>query len=131
MTKQKAVKQTVEDDLALVPSANAEQLIARAIDKDVSVETMEKLLGMRRELKAEWAREEYHKALSHFQMVCPVIKKDKIVRNKDGSERFRYAPIHSIVTQTKALIEEHGFNYKTDAKIEGGFVSATCIVTHK
>jgi hypothetical protein len=131
MTKPKAVKRTVENDMALVPSANAEKLISQAIDKNVSVETMEKLLTMRRELKAEWAREEYHKSLSAFQLVCPVIKKDKIVRNKDGSERFRYAPIDSIVTQTKALIEEHGFNYKTDAKIEGGFVSATCVVTHK
>jgi hypothetical protein len=133
MTKPKAVKRTAANDMALVPSENVEQLIARAIDKNSTVETMEKLLSMRRELKAEWAREEYHKSLAAFQRVCPVIKKDKIVRNRDGSERFRYAPIESIVSQTKDLIEEHGFNYKTDSpKIEAaGFVSAICIVTHK
>jgi hypothetical protein len=133
MTKPKAVKRTVENDMALVPRENVEQLIARAIDKNSTVETMEKLLSMRRELKAEWAREEYHKSLAAFQRACPVIKKDKIVRNRDGTERFRYAPIESIVNQTKDLIEEHGFNYKTDSpKIEqAGFVSAICIITHK
>jgi hypothetical protein len=110
---------------------NIEQLIARAIDKNSTVETMEKLLSMRRELKAEWAREEYHKSLAAFQRVCPVIKKDKIVRNRDGSERFRYAPIESVVTQTKPYIEANGFNATTDAKVEGAFVTATCIVTHK
>lgn len=134
MTKRKAVKlppeQPTETQLAVTQGIQA--LIAQAIDKRVPVDTMEKLLAMRRELKAEWSREQYHVALSAFQAEAPVIKKNKIVMNKDGkTERYRYATIDSIITQLKKLIEKHGFNYSVDAKIEGRAVEATCIVTHK
>jgi hypothetical protein len=131
MRKQKAVK-TDEKALAVfTPDTNMEQLITHAIDKNVAVETMEKLLAMRRELKAEWAREQFHDSLSRFQAECPVIKKDTIVRNKGGSERYRYATLDSILTQVKALLLKHGFNYKTDAKVEGTCVTATCVATHR
>ena len=43
---------------------SAETLIAQAIDKAVPVETMEKLLAMRRELKAEWAKEQFDAAIA-------------------------------------------------------------------
>jgi hypothetical protein len=107
-------------------------LIAQAIDRNVNVETMEKLLAMRQQLKSEWSREQYHAALSAFQAECPIIKKSKVVMNKDGkTERYRYAPIDSIISQLKSLIEKHGFNYRVDAGIDGRVVQATCIVTHK
>lgn len=107
-------------------------LIAQAIDRNVNVETMEKLLAMRREIKAEWARSQYHAALSAFQAECPIIKKTKIVYNKDGkTERYRYAPIDSIITQVRHLLEKHGFNHAEDAKIEGRAVNAWCIITHR
>lgn len=129
--------QVVKETLAPASSnsldaVQVQQLIAQAIDKGVPVETMEKLLAMRQQLKGEWARERYHSALSAFQAECPVIKKTKIVMNKDGkTERYRYAPLDSIITQVKDLIEKHGFNYRVDAGIEGRTVQATCIVTHK
>jgi len=108
------------------------QLISQAIDKNVPVETMEKLLAMRRELRAEFARNEFQKSLAAFQAACPVIKKTKVVMNKDGkTERYRYAPIESIVEQVKDLLQEHGFNHRTDAKIEARVVSAVCVITHR
>ena len=108
------------------------RLIERAIDKNVPVETMEKLLAMRRELKAEWAREQYQAALAAFQAELPVIKKTRKVMNKDGkTERYRYAPLDSIVAQVKQLLEKHGFSHRTDALIEGKFVTAECVVTHR
>ena len=59
-----------------IQSINAELLIKQAIDKNVPIETMERLLVMRRELKTEWAKEEFIKALAQFQKKCPVIKKN-------------------------------------------------------
>ena len=128
MTKKLEV---VKPSAAMTPN-DVQILIAQAIDKGVPVETMEKLLSMRQQLKTEWAREQYHAALSAFQAEQPIIKKTKIVLNKDGkTERYRYAPIDSIISQLKSLIEKHGFNYKIDAGIEGRTVQATCVVTHK
>jgi len=128
--KKEVVK--IEKASASMDAIEVNDLIARAIDKGVPVETMEKLLAMRQQLKAEWAREQYQAALSAFQADCPIIKKDKVVMNKDGrTERYRYAPIDSIIKQVRSLIEKHGFNYRADAEIEGRTVNATCIVTHK
>jgi hypothetical protein len=128
--KQTAVKETVAAPLS-GDAKDVHLLIAQAIDKNVNVETMEKLLAMRTQLKSEWARDQFHVALAAFQAACPIIKKAKEVMNKDGkSVRYRYAPLDSIVTQVKDLLKEHGFNYRTDAKIEGRSVEAFCIVTH-
>ena len=61
-------------------------LISQAIDKNASVQTMERLLAMRRELKAEYAREAYDNAMSAFQAECPIIKKTKNVFTKTGKK---------------------------------------------
>lgn len=132
MTKKATVK-PVTGPVALAafkPEADMQQLITHAIDKNVAVETMEKLLAMRRELKAEWAREQYHQALAAFQSECPIIKKETIVRNKGGSERYRYAALDSIITQVRGLLRTHGFSFRTNAAVEGTCVTATCVATH-
>ena len=122
---------TQDKQLALRTS-EVTQLMSQAIDKNVPVETMEKLLAMRRELRAEQAREQYHAALAKFQAELPVIKKTKRVMNKDGkTERYRYAPLDSIVAQVKRLLDKHGFSHQEDASIEGKFVTARCVITHK
>ena len=113
-------------------SADVTALLRQAIEKDVPVETMEKLLTMRRELRAEWARDQYHTALANFQSELPVIKKTRKVMNKDGkTERYSYAPLDSIVAQVKKLLEKHGFSHREDATIDGKFVKAQCIITHR
>lgn len=111
-------------------SSEAELLISQAIDKKVPVETMQKLLEMRRELKAERAGELFNEALSNFQAECPAINKSKIVNNKDGTIRYRYAPLEEIIKQTKAIIRRWGFSYSIDAKVEETWVTAICKVTH-
>src|SRR3712207_2584294 len=88
-----------------------EMLIAQAIEKQVPVETMERLLAMRRELKAERAKEQYNRAMAGFQGECPTIQKTKEVKTNSGKVAYRYAPIESIQEQTKHLIQKYGFSY--------------------
>jgi len=92
-------------------------LISQAIDKDVSPETMEKFLAMRRELKAEAAKEAFFKSLAGFQAECPIIVKSAV----GGSEKkytYNYAPLDVIVEQTKEFIQKHGFSYTIQARFE-------------
>lgn len=107
-----------------------ETLLEKAVENKVDVGTMEKLLNMRKQLKEEWAKEKYFEALSNFQNELPVLKKTSVVKNKDGSVRYKYTPLEDIITQTKDLIKKHGFSYYIDSKIEGGYVVATCKVFH-
>ncbi len=110
---------------------SAEQLISQAIDKSVPVETMERLLAMRRELKAEWAKEQYDKAMAEFQADCPVIVKTKEVKTKSGIVAYRYAPIESIVEQVKPFLQKHGFSYSVQQELKDAGVKVTCRAVHR
>lgn len=112
-------------------SMTAETLIAQAINKKVPVETMEKLLAMRRELKAEWAKEEFDKAMSNFQADCPTIQKTKAVETSAGKVAYKYAPIESIVEQVKFYLKDNGFSYSTNMKLLETGVTVIVKVTHK
>jgi len=96
----------LEPVLAFDPFA----MLSQAVDKGASVETMERLLDMRRELKQERAREMFFASLADFQADCPVIKKDKDVMVK-GTKRYSYAPLESIIKQVGPILQKHGFSY--------------------
>jgi hypothetical protein len=114
-----------------IVATSAEQLISQAINKGVTPENMEKLLSMRRELKKEWAKEQYDLAMADFQSACPVIKKTKIVKNKDGSVRYKFAPIDSIVLQIGSLLKKNGFSYSIDSRTVDNGLTIYCKVTHQ
>ena len=124
-------KTQVQAKESSIVKTSPELLIAQAIDKGVSVETMERLLAMRRELKAEWAKEQFDAAMAKFQGECPVIKKKKEGgKTKAGTVAYKYAPLDDIVQQTKGLIEKNGFSYLIKTDVKEGKVKITCIVKH-
>jgi hypothetical protein len=86
---------------------------------------------MRRELKAEMAKEHFDKAMALFQQECPVIKKTKKVHTNAGTVAYSYAPLEDIVSQVKRYIAKHGFSYATHTETGPETVKATCIVKHK
>ena len=92
-------------------AVNPEALIAKGIESGLSVEGMRELLDMRAQLKAEYAKEEYYKALAKFQKECPTIEKKKTVKDKYGKEVYRYAPLEDIISQVKDVLEANGFSY--------------------
>lgn len=107
-------------------------LISQAIDKNVPVETMERLLAMRRELKAEKAKEEYDLAMAEFQAECPVIQKTKKVFEKDRKTvRYQYAPLESVIEQVKELLAKHGFSYSINTIQDEKMLGVICKATHK
>ncbi len=115
-------------------AVNVESLISQGIEKGLSVDTMERLLAMRRELKAEFAKEAYDKAMAKFQSECPTIKKTKEVKTKSGDIAYRYAPLESIVEQVKVPLQQNGFSYSSNMELlENGItkVKASIKITHE
>jgi hypothetical protein len=88
---------------------------------------------MRRELKAEQAKEAFDRDMSALQGAMPVIVKSKPVKDKSGNVRYRYAPIDSIIDQTKKYISKYGFSYAitTEQSEVVGEVKAICTVKHR
>lgn len=109
---------------------SAEALISQALTNGVPVETIERLLAMRRELKQEWAKQEYDTAMAQFQADCPTIVKTKEVKTDEGKIAYRYAPIESIVEQVKVPLRENGFSYSTSMELKETGVKVTVKVTH-
>lgn len=115
-------------------SANpsVEGLISQALAQKVPVETLERLFALRKEVRAEEAREAFVEAMSQFQSVCPIIEKTKKVLNKDGvSVRYTFAPIDAIAEQIQKPLGDNGLAYKWVVENKPGFINATCIVYHK
>lgn len=109
-------EEVTETRLAVVPPMSVENLIAKAIEANISVESLEKLLGMRERLKAEQAKEAFFEALSAFQAACPVIEKKKTVRGEKYS--YNYAPLEDIVRTVSPLLREFGLSYRFDTAFE-------------
>jgi hypothetical protein len=123
---------TDETQGLVLMQGQAESLIAKAIDKNVSVETMAKLLAMRRELQEEWAKRRFDEAMAAFQAECPVIEKTKkvdFVSRRTGSRTtYCYAPLDEIVRQVKEALGKHGFSYTIETqKSETGILSVITV----
>ncbi len=91
---------------------NPQQLITRAIAKG-DVSTIEKLLQMQRDLKAQAAKEAYFQALAQFQAECPIIRKKRKVleKNSETDVRYRFAPIEDIAEIAGPLLTKRGFSW--------------------
>ncbi len=121
-----------QQNLIIQENNSAEKLIEQAIDKNVPIETMEKLLGMRRELRAEWAKTKFDESMAKFQGECPVIVKTKNGgKTKMGIVAYKYAPLDEIVSKTKSLIQDNGFSYLIKTEMKKDTVKVICIVKHK
>lgn len=109
-----------------------EGLIAKAIERGLDVGSLERLMAMRKELRAEKAKEAFDEAMANFQGECPVIKKKKNGGTTDsGVVAYKYAPLEDIVDQVKPFIQKHGFSYAIKTEVTNGRVKSTCIVKHK
>lgn len=109
---------------------SVEGFILKAIESNVSVETLDKLLAMRERIKAEQAKEAYTAALAAFQGECPTIKKTKPVKNDQGKVIYMYAPIESIVDQVKELLAKHELSYTIQTRTDEKTVTSVCVVRH-
>lgn len=114
----------------IIKDVSVENFISRALELSVPVETMERLFALRKDVKAEQAKEAFIEAMSKLQGECPVIKKTKEVKTKTGVVAYRYAPIDSIVEQVKDLLQKHGFSYSTQIHVQNVGVKAVCVVQH-
>lgn len=109
-----------------------EALLTRAVDRGASVETMERLMVIRRELKAEAAKEAFIGAMARFQSKCPQIAKTSKVsfQSKSALVAYSYADLPSIVLQVQPVLEACGLSYSIDAKCEPGTVEAVITIRH-
>ncbi len=116
---------------ALVPAANlptvidAGALLARGIEHGLSVDALERLLSMRRELQAEQAKADFFAALALFQSQIPPIRKGQTTRvqSPKGSFDYTYADLGDIHRAIAPVLAACGLSVTFDTEQEpGGYV---------
>lgn len=111
-----------------------ERIIAKAIEHKIDVAAMKELLEMRRQLKAEQAKESFFNALSGFQSKCPIIAKKWEVKNREGVVIYRFAPLDEIQRVVAPFLREFGLSYRFDTELKEidkiKFKITHCIVSH-
>ena len=108
--------------------ATPAKLLEMAIDKDLDIEKLERLMVMSEKWEAKQAKKAFLEALSKFQNLCPVLKKDKKVAF--NAVKYNYTPLGSIVTQVKKALQECGLSYRWETSDAAGLITITCIVSH-
>lgn len=99
-------------------------MIVTAIEKDVSVEKLEKLLDLQERWEAAEGRKAYNRAFAQFQTTVP-----DIVRKKKG-HNYMYAPLSDIAHQIRGTLMSCGLTYRFKVVDDGEVITVTCIVNH-
>lgn len=106
------------EDTAMVPRGDVDMLMVEAV-RSGNIEVMERVMAIRRELKAEAAREAFFAAMAAFRSECPVIKRTKPVWNKEHTRiMYHYAPLDQIEKVVGPIIARYGLSYSFKAHIE-------------
>lgn len=93
-------------------------LLSKAIETGSSIETMEKLLAMREQIRMERAEIDFRHAMAEFQGVCPVIEKGRQVFDKHGKPRYKFAPLDDIIKQVQPYLKQCGLSYEIDTQLK-------------
>jgi hypothetical protein len=109
-------------------SLNPSQLLTLAVDKDLDIEKLGKLMELQKIWQSDQARKAFFSALSKFQSEVPEIRKSKSVAFNEV--KYNYAPLADVVRQIKDSCRECGLSYRWEISDTKEEIKVTCLVTH-
>jgi hypothetical protein len=115
-------------------AGSVKDMITFAMEKNVPVESLEKLFGLYERMTAREAAQEFNEALAKFRLECPPIKKAKtanVAMRSGGSYSFTYADLPEIQTTVDPPLANNGFSYSWDSEADAkGMMKVTCTLRH-
>lgn len=113
-------------------------LVRLAMERNVDIAVLEKLLALKREEEAELARRAFVEAFAAFHAEAPTIVKDKAVgyegRDKEGNQvwvGYTHATLGNVIETVGPLLGKHGFGWKWSPERTDKILRLTCRLTHK
>lgn len=118
-------------DLAPIQITNPiAQLLQTAVDKGMSASEMKELAALYRDMEANNARIEFHRAFALLQNELPVIHAYRVIPDNNGVVRSKFAALEDILGQIKPCIGKFGFSISFDTECDNERITAICILTH-
>ena len=105
-------------------------LIALAVDKDLDIEKLQKLIEMKNANDAKAAKMEFLGALSKFQGILPPLVKNKTADFGAGKAKYNYHDLADIELHIRPHLRECGLSYRWGQKDEADKVSVWLILSH-
>lgn len=106
-------------------------LLALAVEKDLDVDKLERLMELQERWQATEARAAFNRALQRFQQLAPTIVKQNEVRGRNQHLMYKFAGLDDIRKQIAPALQDAGLTYRWEyARDDGGNVAVTCIITH-
>ncbi len=131
MTEQRTEKghEMTSGELATTqPSATPFDLIQMAIDKNLDVDKLERLLDMQKSYQADVALKAYADAMNLCQEEMPIVVRDK----QNSATNSLYARLETVAMAMRPVYTKHGFSLdftEADSPLEG-HRRVVCEVTH-
>lgn len=108
-------------------------ILSAAVDRNVPVDTIERLVALKERMDARTAAMDFNLALSAFQSECPPIPKSssaEITTNSGSKYKYSYAELDQIAKVTRPILTKHGLSYTWDSDVEGDKLVCICTVRH-
>jgi hypothetical protein len=116
-------------------------LIALAVEKDLDIVKIEKLMDLEERWEKKQARKAFLDALSAFQAGLPEIGKRGLAsyphKQGEGRTEFSFAKLEDIAAAIKPGLAIHGLSYRfeqtqeTSESFDRQGITVTCIVSHR
>lgn len=122
-----------EQTTALSTQLNPGHLLELAINKDLDIEKLGKLMELQKQWQADEARKAFFAAFTDFQSECPDIRKTKAVgfeSKNAGSVSYSFAPLADIARQIAKPMKAHNLSYRWEIQDDNTNIRVTCIVSH-
>ncbi len=123
-----------KDETALV-RLDPQALLARAVETGAGIETLERLVALAKDVRAQQAREAWYHAMAEFQRRCPAILKTstaKIATKSGSSYRYSYAPLSEITGAMYPVAADLGLSVSwRRVNTDAGQVGYVCRISHE
>lgn len=96
-----------------------------------SVEVLKGMMDLYERNEDRQAKKDFSVALAAMQAETGTIQAMTAVKNRDGTERYRYAKFEHIMEKARPIMSKHGFSHSFDTKSGEGTLTAIFKLTHK
>ncbi len=122
------------DQLTQVQEPSVALMLQKVIDGGITadnVSAIESLVGLYDRIQAKNAEREFNQAFAKFQSELPAINATKIVPDKQGITKYKYAPFEEIMDVVKPVLVANGFSVSFNSRfMEGGRIVSICTLRH-
>ena len=111
------------------PALTPAEMLSLAIERDASLEMVDKLITLMERTEAIEARREFEMAMAAAKSAMPVVFKNRQVRYDNTA--YAYEDMGEIARTIDPILSAHGLSYRYRSEQDDKGLTVTCIITHK